>query len=58
MMGKTSFLSRNNSVPNESISIKVTIKLFGCRLGHYTVPREMDEVSNWLSSRLGLGASS
>ncbi|RDY04422.1 Acyl-protein thioesterase 2 [Mucuna pruriens] len=27
-------------------------------LGHYTVPREMDEVSNWLSSRLGLGGSS
>ncbi|XP_040873164.1 acyl-protein thioesterase 1 isoform X3 [Glycine max] len=26
-------------------------------LGHYTVPREMDEVSNWLSSRLGLGGS-
>ncbi|CAL5199830.1 unnamed protein product [Lathyrus oleraceus] len=23
-------------------------------LGHYTVPREMDEVSTWLSSRLGL----
>ncbi|WJX42802.1 lysophospholipase [Trifolium repens] len=22
--------------------------------GHYTVPREMDEVSNWLGSRLGL----
>jgi len=39
-------------------SIKVMIKLFGCRLGHYTVPREMDEVSNWLNSRLGLGGSS
>lgn len=23
-------------------------------LGHYTVPREMGEVSTWLSSRLGL----
>lgn len=29
-----------------------------CRLGHYTVPREMAEVSNWLSSRLGLEGSS
>jgi lysophospholipase-2 len=24
------------------------------RLGHYTVPEEMDDVSKWLSSRLGL----
>ncbi|KAI4355712.1 hypothetical protein L6164_004459 [Bauhinia variegata] len=27
-------------------------------LGHYTVPREMGEVCNWLSSRLGLDGSS
>ncbi|GLT71699.1 hypothetical protein SLA2020_436980 [Shorea laevis] len=26
-------------------------------LGHYTVPREMDEVSNWLTTRLGVGGS-
>ena len=40
-----------------TVSDKVIIEHFGCRLGHYTVPREMDEVSNWLSSRLGLGGS-
>ncbi|XP_054779907.1 uncharacterized protein LOC129298162 [Prosopis cineraria] len=27
-------------------------------LGHYTVPREMDEVCNWLNSRLGLDGTS
>lgn len=27
---------------------------FFCSLGHYTVPREMDEVSNWLRTGLGL----
>lgn len=28
-----------------------------CRLGHYTVPNEMDEVCNWLHVRLGLDGS-
>ncbi|BAT91549.1 hypothetical protein VIGAN_07015100 [Vigna angularis var. angularis] len=27
-------------------------------LGHYTIPREMDEVCTWLSSKLGLEGSS
>ncbi|KAI4329307.1 hypothetical protein L6164_021589 [Bauhinia variegata] len=35
----------------------ITFKSFD-GLGHYTVPREMDEVSNWLSLRLGLDGSS
>lgn len=26
-------------------------------LGHYTVPKEMDEVCNWLATRLGLEGS-
>ncbi|KAH9714892.1 Abhydrolase 2 domain-containing protein [Citrus sinensis] len=29
----------------------------GSRLGHYTVPKEMDEVCNWLTARLGLEGS-
>lgn len=28
-----------------------------CRLGHYTVPKEMEEVCNWLHTRLGLEGS-
>jgi len=28
-----------------------------CRLGHYTIPEEMDEVCNWLTTRLGLDGS-
>ena len=28
--------------------------LLPCRLGHYTIPEEMDEVCNWLTTRIGL----
>jgi hypothetical protein len=37
------------------ITVCLSLLVFdACRLGHYTVPREMGEVSTWLSSRLGL----
>ncbi|PKI48521.1 hypothetical protein CRG98_031143 [Punica granatum] len=29
----------------------------GARLGHFTVPREMNEVCSWISARLGLDGS-
>jgi hypothetical protein len=28
------------------------------RLGHYTIPEEMDEICGWLTSKLGLEGSS
>lgn len=28
-----------------------------CRLGHYTIPEETDEVCNWLTATLGLEGS-
>jgi lysophospholipase-2 len=30
------------------------MKLFVCRLGHYTVPEETDEVCRWLTANLAL----
>jgi hypothetical protein len=30
------------------------VLFFLCRLGHYTIPEEMDDVSKWLRSTLGL----
>lgn len=38
-------------IPSEHIYVKL------CRLGHYTVPKEMDEVCHWLNGRLGLEGS-
>lgn len=29
-----------------------------CRLGHYTIPEEMDDLCAWLTSKLGLEGSS
>lgn len=37
----------------DEISV-MNIILLLCRLGHYTVPEETDEVCRWLTANLGL----
>lgn len=50
------YVSCFNSVTYRSQLLIIFAPLY--RLGHYTIPEEMDEVCAWLTSKLGLGGRS
>lgn len=52
---RLSFIALGFTLSHHKYVLRGLVSL--CRLGHYTVPKEMEEVCHWLHSMLGLKGS-